>query len=119
MATTRRLALLFTVVIMAILSNAEETKDGLFDLFVQAEQQVAAKFVDSKAGLGITVSSSKENLLIVSQGGKVLVNLMKPFYQDGKDRDQLVLIHGRPFLDHRRKNKATSYTPLQLRRPRS
>ena len=110
MATTKRLALLFTVVIMAILSNAEETKDGLFDLFVQAEQQVAAKFVDSKAGLGITVSSSKENLLIVSQGGKVLVNLMEPLYQDGKDRDQLVLIHGRPFLDHRRKNKATSYS---------
>ena len=95
---------------MAILGNAEETKDGLFDLFVQAEQQVAVKFIDSKARLGITVSSSKENLLIMTQGGKVLVNLMEPFYQDGKDRDQLVLIHGKPFLDHRRKNKATSYS---------
>ena len=79
-------------------------------VFVQAEQQVAAKFVDSKAGLGITISSSKENLDITSQGGKVLVNLMEPFCQDGKDRDQLVLIHRRPFLDHRRKNKATSYS---------
>ena len=81
-----------------------------FDSFVQAEQQVAAKFVDSKAGLGITVSSSKENLLIVSRGEKVLVNLMEPFYQDGNDLDQLVVIHGRPFLDHRRRNKMTSYS---------
>ena len=109
MATTARLGLLFTVVTMAILANAEETKDGLFDVLVQAEQ-VAAKFVDSKAGLGITVSSSNENLLIVSQGGKVLVNLMEPLYQDGKDREQLVVIHGRPFLDCRRRNKATSYS---------
>ena len=110
MAITGWLALLFTVVTMAILGNAEETKDGFFDSFVQAEQQVAAKFIASKAGLGITVSSSKENLLIVSRGEKVLVNLMEPFYQDGNDLDQLVVIHGRPFLDHRRRNKMTSYS---------
>ena len=35
---------------------------------------------------------------------------MEPLYQDGKDLDQLVVIHGRPFLDHRRKNKASSYS---------
>ena len=105
MSATLPLCLLL---LQTMLCTAAETKDG--SILSKTDQRVHAKFSDSKAGLGITVSSSQENLLITSSTGKVLVNLMEPLYQDGKDLDQLVVIHGRPFLDHRRKNKASSYS---------
>ena len=87
--------------------NAEENKDIVF---TQTDRQLDATFFDNKAGFSISVSSSESNFRIVSSSGKVLVNLMEPLYEDGKGLDQLVVIHGRPFLDHRRRNKASSYS---------
>ena len=70
---------------------------------------------DSKTDLGITVSSTTQSLLVTSSTGEVLVHFKKPFYKDrnGEEMDQLIFLNDQPFLDHRRDNKATSYSITQ------
>ena len=58
---------------------------------------------------------------VTSSCGKVLVSFKQLFYEedDGENLDQLVVIHGRPFLDHGRRNKASSYSITDEGRLRS
>ena len=91
---------------------AEKVNNATITYLSQTDYQLNAKFIDSTAKLGIAVSSSEQSLLVTSLFGKVLVSFKQPFYEedDGEGLDQLVVIHGRPFLDHRRRNKASSYS---------
>ena len=84
--------------------------DGSLQLLSQTDQQIDVKYMDTNVGLGVTISSSERNVLVSSLYGEVLVNLKQPFYQDGSDLDQIVVIQGKPFLDHRRQNKASTYS---------
>ena len=81
----------------------------------QTSDQVDIETYDDEAGLGITVSSTAQSLLITSSTGEVLVHYKKPFYKErnGEELDQLIVFNGQPFLDHRRDNKATGYSITQ------
>ena len=91
------------------LCGAGRSSDGFLSSLSQADQKLDAEYFSTKARLGITVSSSEENLLVKSSSGKVLVNFEKPLYKVGNDMDQLVVVNGKPFLDHRR-TAASSYS---------
>ena len=81
----------------------------------QTSDQVDIETYDDAAGLGITVSSTAQSLLITSSTGEVLVHYKKPFHKErnGEELDQLIVFNGQPFLDHRRDNKATGYSITQ------
>ena len=98
------------VVAIWLTAVAVAITDGSLQSLSQTDNQVDAKYMDTNADLGITISSSEQNVLISSLNGEVLVNLKQPFYQDGDDLDQVVVIRGKPFLDHRREDKASSYS---------
>ena len=96
-------------VVIWLTAVAVAVTDGSLQSLLQTDRQVDAKYVDTNADLGITMSSSEQDVLIRSLNEEVLVNLKQPFYQDGDDLDQIVVIRGKPFLDHRREGKASSY----------
>ena len=66
-------------------------------------------YFDYENGLGVTVFSSKQSFHILTTNDKLLFCIEDAIYQDGNDLDQIVVIRGKPFLDHRRHNKASSY----------
>ena len=98
------------VVAIWLTAVAVAITDGSLQSLSQTDNQVDAKYMDTIVGLGITISSSEQNVLISSLNGEVLVNLKQPFYQEGDDLDQIVVIQGKPFLDHRREDEASSYS---------
>ena len=112
---------LTTALLVLVLSTAAiaqfntEEGNGLLRGISQTSEQVEVESYDSKTDLGITVSSTTQSLLITSSTGEVLVHFKKPFYKDrnGEEMDQLIFLNDRPFLDHRRDNKATSYSITQ------
>lgn len=91
------------------LCSAGRSNVGFLTNLSQTNETVDVEYFSTEAGLGITVCSSTEHLLIKSSSGKILVNFKTPLYKDNHDLDQLVVISGRPFLDHRR-TKASSYS---------
>ena len=73
-------------------------------------KQIEVRYFDYNRGLGITMFSSKERFLVLTTNSKLLFCVKDAVYQEGDDLDQIVVIRGRPFLDHRRRNKASSYS---------
>ena len=113
--TTALLVLVLSTAAIAQFNTEGEANNGLFRGISQTSEQVDVDSYDSKTDLGITVSSTTKSILITSSTGEVLVHFKQPFYKDrnGKELDQLIMINGQPFLDHRRDNKATSYSITQ------
>ena len=112
---------LTTALLVLVLSTAAiaqfntEEGNGLLRGISQTSEQVDVESYDSKTDLGITLSSTTQSLLVASSTGEVLIHYNKPFYKNrnGKELDQLIVLNGQPFLDHRRDNKATSYSITQ------
>ena len=63
------------------LCGAERSNDGFLSSLSQRNQKLDAEYFSTKARLGITVSTSVENLLVKYSGGKALVNFEKPLYK--------------------------------------
>ena len=105
------------VLVVSTAAIAQITTDSNVQLrgISQTSDQVDIETYDDEAGLGITVSSTAQSLLITSSTGEVLVHYKKPFYKErnGEELDQLIVFNGQPFLDHRRDNKATGYSITQ------
>ena len=66
----------------------------------QTSDRVDIETYDNEVGLGITVSSTEQSLLITSSTGEVLVHYKKPFYKErnGEELDQLIVFNGQQFL---------------------
>ena len=99
------------VVLIAIAARTSSAQPGEKNVtfFSRNSKQLEVNYFDNAEGLGITVFSSKQSFHILTTNDKLLFCIEDAVYQDGNDLDQIVVIRGKPFLDHRRHNKATTY----------